>query len=294
MKERLDSRVLGAVRWLDAVTAQPITHPLAVTAGDLRFVRNLSGLSVIVAAKGLEAYEACLDLDTLPPEQEVDDLSLDFTAAVTDPTGRYLPRRFDLKLPRVAQPPRLPNGQRPANSLFDPVPIALLPGPLAPVAAGWAQVRVTARTAEDQPLKHLYLRVVATADDAVLGRGMTRDIWSASYDKVLPIAIQDFDLTGVLPAVFYMFRFGYRRGKGRFLDTFGSNAGTPKERRRAACGSRRRARSTTTTAAVAAETPMVSASMRAQVRWCWKRSVPRETPRTASICRRRTPRCCGP
>jgi hypothetical protein len=173
MKERLDSRVLGAVRWLDAVTEQPITHALTVTAGDLRFVRNLSGLSVIVAAKGLEAYEACLDLDTLPPEQEVDDLSLDFTAAVTDPTGRYLPRRFDLKLPRVAQPPRLPNGQRPASSLFDPVPIALLPGPLAPVAAGWAQVRVTARTAEDKPLKHLYLRVVATADDAVLGRGMT-------------------------------------------------------------------------------------------------------------------------
>jgi len=70
--------------------------------------------------------------------------------------------------------------------------------------------------------------------EEVLGRGMTRDIWSASYDKVLPIAIQDFDLTGVLPAVFYMFRFGYRRGKGRFLDTFGSNAGTPKERRRTA------------------------------------------------------------
>ncbi|WP_052344012.1 hypothetical protein [Kallotenue papyrolyticum] len=70
--------------------------------------------------------------------------------------------------------------------------------------------------------------------DDVLGRGMTREIWTASYDKVLPISVQDFDLTGVLPPVLYMFRFGYRRGKGRFFDTFGGDAGTPKERRRAA------------------------------------------------------------
>ncbi len=70
--------------------------------------------------------------------------------------------------------------------------------------------------------------------DDVLGRGMTRDIWTSNYDRVLPISVQDFDLTGVLPAVLYMFRFGHRRGKGRFFDTFGGDAGTPKERRRAA------------------------------------------------------------
>jgi hypothetical protein len=43
--------------------------------------------------------------------------------------------------------------------------------------------------------------------DDVLGRGMTRDIWTASYDKALPISVEDFDLVGVLPAVFYMLRF---------------------------------------------------------------------------------------
>ena len=68
----------------------------------------------------------------------------------------------------------------------------------------------------------------------VFGRAMTREIWSASYEKVLPISVQDFDLTGVLPAVFYMFRFGHRRGKGKFSDTFGGTDGTPKERQRAA------------------------------------------------------------
>ena len=63
---------------------------------------------------------------------------------------------------------------------------------------------------------------------------MTREIWSASYDKALPISVQDVDLTAVLPAVFYMFRFGQRRGKGKFLETFGGDSGTTRERKRAA------------------------------------------------------------
>ena len=68
----------------------------------------------------------------------------------------------------------------------------------------------------------------------VLSPAMTRELWTANYDKVLPLSIQDFDLTAVLPAVFYMFRFGYRRGKGAFLDTFGGDSGTMRERRRRA------------------------------------------------------------
>jgi hypothetical protein len=63
---------------------------------------------------------------------------------------------------------------------------------------------------------------------------MTREIWSGNFAKALPVSVQDFDLSAVLPAVFYMFRFGHRRGKGKFLETFGSDAGPTKERRRAA------------------------------------------------------------
>lgn len=70
--------------------------------------------------------------------------------------------------------------------------------------------------------------------DDVLGRGMTREIWTGNYEKVLPITVQDFDLTAVLPAIFYMFRFGHRRGKGRFLETFGGGSGTTREKKRAA------------------------------------------------------------
>src|SRR6266540_1886134 len=70
--------------------------------------------------------------------------------------------------------------------------------------------------------------------DDVLGRAMTREVWSGNYEKALPVTVQDFDLSAVLPAVFYMFRFGHRRGKGNFIETFGGDVGTAKERRRAA------------------------------------------------------------
>jgi len=70
--------------------------------------------------------------------------------------------------------------------------------------------------------------------DELLGRDMTREIWTGNYEKALPISIQDFDLSAVLPAVFYMFRFGQRRGKGKFLESFASEGATAKERKQTA------------------------------------------------------------
>ncbi len=70
--------------------------------------------------------------------------------------------------------------------------------------------------------------------DEVLGREMARELWTGDYDKVFPVSVQDFDLTAVLPAVFYMFRFGHRRGKGRFLDTFGGDAGPMRQQKQVA------------------------------------------------------------
>ena len=43
---------------------------------------------------------------------------------------------------------------------------------------------------------------------------------------------QDVDLAAILPAVFYMFRFGSRRGRGKFVDVFGPEAETVRARRR--------------------------------------------------------------
>ena len=63
---------------------------------------------------------------------------------------------------------------------------------------------------------------------------MVKDIWSARYEKALPISINAFELSAILPAVFYMFRFGWRRGRGMFLNTFAPSSGSMPERRRAA------------------------------------------------------------
>ena len=66
----------------------------------------------------------------------------------------------------------------------------------------------------------------------VLPRRMADDIWSGQYDKVLPITFNEFELSAVLPAMFYMFRFGQRRGRGKFLKTFAPEGGSIRERRR--------------------------------------------------------------
>lgn len=71
-------------------------------------------------------------------------------------------------------------------------------------------------------------REVATA---ALGPQMTKVIWSANYEKVLPISVLNFDISAVLPAVFYMFRFGHRRGPGRFVEIFGPSEGTKNQRK---------------------------------------------------------------
>ena len=67
----------------------------------------------------------------------------------------------------------------------------------------------------------------------VLPRRMADDIWSARYDRALPISFNAFELSAVLPAVLYMFRFGQRRGRGEFLKTFAPDGGSARDRKRA-------------------------------------------------------------
>ena len=68
--------------------------------------------------------------------------------------------------------------------------------------------------------------------EEALTPGLTRQVWSGDYREVLPATLQDYELSAVLPAVFYMFRFGQRRGLGRFIETFGKEDGSAAERRR--------------------------------------------------------------
>lgn len=173
MNERIESRVLGAVRCTDAVTQSPIASPLVVSGPGLRFTRNLSGLTVITYADGLEAYTSTFDLSSLPPGAVVANGALALTAEIADPAGAYLPRRFTLELPRDPSPAVLPpDGRRPPGSLFAPVDVALLPSPSARVPAGCAEVRVLILTPAGAGIRNALARVVATDGGAVLGCGL--------------------------------------------------------------------------------------------------------------------------
>lgn len=173
MNEVLDTRVLGAVRWVDAVTGAPIALALTVRGPGLRFTRNLSGLTVITHAAGLEAYTRTFDLGTLPPGETVPTGDVTVTADVEDPSGTYLPRRFTFDLPRDASPDVLPpDGRRPPGSLFTPLDVALLPSPAARLAPGCAEVRVLIQTPTGQGIRHALARVVASDGGAVLGCGL--------------------------------------------------------------------------------------------------------------------------
>ena len=56
--------------------------------------------------------------------------------------------------------------------------------------------------------------------ETVLSPQTTKKLWTESYFPVLPFYPNDFSLGAVLPAVMYMFRWGHRRGKGAFVESF--------------------------------------------------------------------------
>jgi len=57
--------------------------------------------------------------------------------------------------------------------------------------------------------------------ESVLTPQLTKKLWSSNYAAVLPITPQDFSMEAVLPAILYMFRWGHRRGTGKFSAAFG-------------------------------------------------------------------------
>ena len=54
----------------------------------------------------------------------------------------------------------------------------------------------------------------------ILTPAMVNEIWTTNYAEALAFTLQDFSVGALLPAVFYMFRRGHRRGQGDFADKF--------------------------------------------------------------------------
>lgn len=164
--ELLDRRVLGAVRFVDAVTGLVIPDRLEVQATGVRWVRNRRGDYVVAEAPGLERHRDAFP--SPPPTPAVGSVEISFT--VRDPAGRYLGRRGTLALPRDPDT----DGAANPDSLFHPAAIPLFPAAAAPTWPGWAVVRASvAGSAPGTVLAGALLRVIRQSDDAILGGGMT-------------------------------------------------------------------------------------------------------------------------
>lgn len=63
-------------------------------------------------------------------------------------------------------------------------------------------------------------RNVKNVVEDVLTPQRARALWTANYVEALPLTPQHFEVGALLPAMLYMARWGHRRGKGAFVETF--------------------------------------------------------------------------
>jgi hypothetical protein len=136
--ERVDRRVLGAVRLLDAATGRPIARPLTVAADGVRFLRQREGFYVITEAPGLGEHRR--SFEEPPPDPPVGSAPIE-RLRIEDPLGQYLPRLARIPLPRAPHPAA---GE---PDLFEPEPIAMLLAPTASPRLDWGGWRASVRQA---------------------------------------------------------------------------------------------------------------------------------------------------
>ncbi len=161
VRERIEGRVLGALRVVDHATALPLRAPLRLHSDTARVLRNRSGLYVITEAEGLQEHAAAF---ARPPDTPAPG-SVVYRFTIVDPAQRYLPRQLRVPLPRVPEPTH-------ADSLFTPRDVPLYPAASAGLSPNWSTVRVSVRR-EGTPVRGALLRVIERRDDRVLASGIS-------------------------------------------------------------------------------------------------------------------------
>ena len=151
--ESVDRRVLGGFVFVDAITSETITAPLAVSSPDLRVRANRSGIYGIFDATGLSALTTqFLPAPGWPAPQS-------FEITVRDPSLRYLARRAAVKAP-----------QSPTD--FAAQRIVLYGSPSAALAPNWAVVRASVKTSAGTGLPWAAVQVIKS-DTSVAAAGVT-------------------------------------------------------------------------------------------------------------------------
>jgi hypothetical protein len=165
--ELLDRRVLGAVRFVDAVTGLEVAVPLQVTSPGVRWIWNRRGWGVIADAPGLHHHT-----ETFPAPPAGDAIgSRRVELGIVDPSGAYLARRVTIALPRDPDPEHAAA----PGSLFRPVEARMFRSPAAGVSLAWAVVRVSVSAAgTGRGLGGVLVRVLrGAAAPVVMASGMS-------------------------------------------------------------------------------------------------------------------------
>jgi hypothetical protein len=205
LDDRVDRRVLGAIRFVDATTRQPVTAiakvearfamfpgipvPVPVPDRSIQIRQNRRGWFVIFRAPFFDAYIATFD--SPQPPAELGGAQLGLRVDVSDAGPYYLPRQFQVDLPRSLDPAA-------DGNVFDPLDVRLFRAPSSPLLDGWAVVRVSiARTGAGprQGLGGVLVRAFVpqhAADAQPLGVGMTDWRRTVAGEAVVPIVIPRF------------------------------------------------------------------------------------------------------
>jgi hypothetical protein len=147
-----DRRYLGGIVVRDAATGAPVTESVRLASPSATFFRNRRGTFIIASASGLEEHE---DEFEEPPELP-DPESLSIEVLLDDPSGTYLPRRFNVALPRAVP--------------HQAITVEAYRSPSAPVSPNWTIVRGRLVDAAGAPLVAAVVRVRRRdGDQALLG-----------------------------------------------------------------------------------------------------------------------------
>lgn len=167
--ERIDQRVLGAIRLLDRVTQSPVKRAMRISSEHTSLLRNRQGLYVITGASGLEAHTASFRQPPQTPGLAANEYGFE----IADPQQRYLPRLVTLRLPRDPDPDHAGS----VDSLFSPMDVTLYPASTALLSTNWSTVRVSVTQGADPltaiPVAGCLIRIVEQAEGTLLASGIS-------------------------------------------------------------------------------------------------------------------------
>lgn len=135
MNEFLDRRVLGALRLQDGLTGLALQRPLHLISDRLVLKRNRQGDYVIFDVLDVAELHGHTVLFRDPPTiPTIESVVIDLK--IYDPLGEYLPRRYQLRLPRDRDP-------QSSVAIVKPILIPLYRSPSARTEPSWAIIRAT-------------------------------------------------------------------------------------------------------------------------------------------------------